>query len=42
MNKTTQELRSKTDSITELAHSLFPQIRSGDTVGIRDRQWELY
>lgn len=41
MNKTTQELRSKTESITDLAHSLFPQIRSGDTVGIRDRQWNI-
>lgn len=41
MNKTTQELKSSTNSITDLAHSLFPQIRSGDTVGIRDRQWDI-
>lgn len=41
MNKTTQELKSSTNSITDLAHSLFPQIRSGDTIGIRDRQWDI-
>ena len=41
MDKTTKSMSYTADEIKEIAISIFPQMRSGDTVRVRNEEWDI-
>jgi hypothetical protein len=41
LDKTASDMSYTAEDIKQIANSLYPQLRSGNTIGIRDNQWEI-